>query len=85
MASLTPWTAAPPSFLVLHHLPELVKFMPIESVMPSTISFSVIPFSSRLQYFPGSGSIPINQFFTSAGKSIGASASESVTPMNIQD
>ena len=35
---------------------SLVKLMFVESVMPSTISSSVIPFSSRLQSFPASGS-----------------------------
>ena len=45
---------------------------------------SVIPFSSCLQSFPASGSFPISQFFTSCDQSIGASASASVFPMNIQ-
>ena len=49
------------------------------------ISSSVIPFSSCLQSFPASGSFPISQFFLSVGQSIGASASESVLPMNMQD
>ena len=50
-----------------------------------TISSSVIPFSSCLQSFPTSGSFPVSQFFISGGQSIGASASASVLPMNIQD
>ena len=50
-----------------------------------TISSSVIPFSSRLQSFPASGSFPMSQFFASGGKSIGVSASASVLPMNTQD
>ena len=50
-----------------------------------TISSSVIPFSSCIQSFPVSGSFPISQFFTSVGQSIGASASASALPMNIQD
>jgi len=50
-----------------------------------TISSSVIPFSSCLQSFPASGSFPMSQFFSSGGQSIGASASASVHPMNIQD
>ena len=49
-----------------------------------TISSSVIPFSCPLS-FPESGSFPMCQLFTSGGKSIGASASASVLPMNIQD
>ena len=50
-----------------------------------TISSSVIPFSSCPQSFPASGSFPMSQFFTSGDQSIGASASASVLPMNIQD
>ena len=50
-----------------------------------TISSSVGPFSSCLQYFPASGSFPMSRFFTSGAQSIGASASASVLPMNIQD
>ena len=49
-----------------------------------TISSSVIPFSSHLQSFPASGSFLMSQFFPSGGQSIGASASASVLPMNIQ-
>ena len=40
-----------------------------------TISSSVIPFSSRLQSFPASGSFPVSRFFASGGQSIGVSAS----------
>ena len=52
---------------------------------PPTISFSVAAFSSCLQCFPSSGSFPVSQFFSSGGHSIGASASASILPMNIQD
>ena len=50
-----------------------------------TISSSIIPFSSRPQSFPASGSFQMNQLFTSGGQSIGVSASTSVLPMNTQD
>ena len=50
-----------------------------------TLSSSVIPFSSRLQSFPASGSFQMSQLFASGGQSIGVSASTSVLPMNIQD
>ena len=50
-----------------------------------TISSSVIPFSSCLQSFSGSGSFLMSQLFTSGGQSIAASASASVLPLNIQD
>ena len=46
-----------------------------------TSSSSVIPFSSRLQSVPASGSFPMSQFFTSGGQSIGVSAS-SISPSN---
>ena len=49
-----------------------------------TISSSLIPFSSCLQSFLAAGSFPMRQFFASGGQSIGASASASVFPMNIQ-
>ena len=50
-----------------------------------TISSSVVPFSSRLQSFPASGSFPVSEFFASDGQRIGISASASVLPVNIQD
>ena len=49
-----------------------------------TISPCAIPFSSCPQSFPVSGSFPMNPLFASDGQSIGASASVSVLPMNIQ-
>ena len=50
-----------------------------------TILSSVIPFSSCLQSFPASGSFSMSQFFASGGQTIGASASGSAHPVNIQD
>ena len=58
---------------------------PLNQWCHPTILFSVIHFSSRLQSFPESGSFQMSQFFTPGGQSIGASASASVFPMNIQD
>ena len=49
-----------------------------------TISTSAIPFSSCLPSFPASGSFPMSRLFASGGRSIGASTSASVLPMNIQ-
>ena len=49
-----------------------------------TIPSSVVPFSSRLQSCPASGSFPMSQFFPPGSQSIGVSASASVLPMNIQ-
>ena len=64
-----------------HQLPELLRLMSIKSVMPSTISSSVVPFSFHSQSFPASGSFPTSQFFTSSGQSIG-SFSFSISPSN---
>ena len=47
-----------------------------------TISPSVVPFSSRLQSFPASGSFQMSQFFTSGGQNIGVSASNQWIPEN---
>ena len=50
-----------------------------------TISSPVGPFSSHLQSFTAWGSFQMSQFFASCGQSIGAPASASVHPLNIQD
>ena len=80
----TLWTAASQASLSISNSWSLLKLRSIELVMPS-ISSSVVPVSSCLQSFPVSGSFPMNQFFASDGQNIGASASASVLPMNIQD
>ena len=49
-----------------------------------TISSSVAPFSSRPQSFPASASFPVIQLFASGCQSIGATASATILPMNIQ-
>ena len=58
---------------------------PLSEWCHPTIASSVFPFSSHFQPFPASGSSQMSQFFASGGQSIGASASASVLPMNIQD
>ena len=63
---------------------SLLKFMSIELVMLSNHLILAAHFSSCPQSFPVSGSFPRSQFFASGGQSIGASASASVFPMNIQ-
>ena len=72
-----------PGFLVHYQLPEPAQTHPLHWWCYPTISSSVIPFSSCFQSFPASGSFPVNQFFSSGGQSIRASAS--ALPMNIQD
>ena len=78
---LTSWIAAHQASLSITNSRNLLKLMPIESVMPSN---HLILYSS-LQSFPASGSFPRSQFFPSGGQSIGASASASVLPMTIQE
>ena len=58
---------------------------PLSQRCHPSISSSVVPFSSRLQSFPASGSSLMSQLFTSGGQSFGVSASTSVLPMNIHD
>ena len=90
---MTPWTAAHQASLSFTVSRGLLKFVSTESVMPSnhlilclqSFPFSSFSFSSRPQSFPASGSFQMSQFFTSGGLGIGASASASVLPMNIQD
>ena len=57
---------------------------PLSQWCHPTISSYVIPFSSCLLSFPESGSFPMSGLFTSGSQNIGASASASVLPMNIQ-
>ena len=51
----------------------------------SSISSSVVPFSSYLESFPALESSQMSQFFPSGGKSIVVSASASGLSMNIHD
>ena len=74
-----------PGFPVHHQFPELTQThvhrvgdaiqssYPLSSPSPPAFTLSA------------SGSFPMSQLFTSGGQSIGASASTSVLPMNIQD
>ena len=62
----TPWTPCPsPSPGVYSNS------CPLSWWCHPTISSSVIPFSSRLQSFPASGSFPMSQFFAWGGQNIG--------------
>ena len=56
---------------------------PLTQWCDPTISSSVAHFSC-LQSFPASGSFPVSWLFASGGQIIGALASASVLPMNIQ-
>ena len=76
-----PMDCSMPGFPVLHHLLEFAQ---------THVKWVVIPFNhlvlsfSCLQSFPASGSFPMRRFFASGDQNIGASASASILPMNIQ-
>ena len=75
-----------PGFPVLHHLLEFTQTQVNwvdDSIQPSHLLSSSSP--STFKSFPSSESFPMHQFYASGGQSIGASASASVLPMNIQD
>ena len=57
---------------------------PLSQWCHPAVSSSIIPFSSCLQSFPALESFPMSQLFTLGSQSIGAPASASVLPMNIQ-
>ena len=82
---VTPRTAACQASLSITNSWSLLKFKSIDLVMPSNHLILCCPLSSCLQSFPASGSFPRSQFFASGGQSIGASASASLLPLNIQD
>ena len=63
---------------------NLLKFMSIELVLHVSISSSAAPSSFCLQSFPTPVSFPMSWLFASDGQNIGASASASVLPVNIQ-
>ena len=82
----SPWTAAPRASLSYTISLSLLKLMPIESLMPSNHFILCHPllllpsiFTSIRVFFL------VSQPFVTGGQSIGASASASVLPENIQD
>ena len=77
-----PMNHSRPGLLVHHQLPEFTQthvHWVSDAIQPSVISSSFF-----LQFFPALGSFPISQLFAWGGQSIGASASASVLPMNVQ-
>ena len=79
---VTPWTAVCQASLSFMFSRSLLKFISVELVMVSAISFSAVPFSFCLQPFPASGSSLMSCFFALGGQSIGLSVS--VLWVNIQ-
>ena len=79
-----PWTCRTPLPCPSPTLGACSNSCPLSQWCHPTISSSVVPFSCH-QSFPTSGSFPMSQFFSSGGQIIGALASASVLPENIQD
>ena len=74
-----------PGFCVHQQLPELLRLMPIELVMPPSNLIPCCPLLLLLSVLTALGSFPMSQFFASGGHRIGTSFSASVLPINIQD
>ena len=83
--SATPRTAVRQASLSITNSQSLLKFMSIESVMPSNHLILCRPLLLQPSIFPSISLFPMSQLFTSGGQSIGVSASALVLPMNIQD
>ena len=73
-----------PGFPVLHISWSLLKFMSIESVIPSNHLILCHLLLLLPSIFSKSGSFLMSQLLPSSSQNIGASASASVLPMNIQ-
>ena len=82
---VTLWTAAHQAFLSIANSRSLLKLISIKSVIPPNHLVLCCPPLILPLSFPASGSFPMSQLFASGGQSIGASASVSVLPMNVQD
>ena len=81
---VTPWTTALQASLSFTISQSLPKFMLIASVMlPSHLILWAL-FCFYPQSFPASGTSPMSHLFTYDDQNIGASASASVLPVNIQ-
>ena len=83
---VTPWITARQAFLFFTVSRSLLKLTSISRPLRChpTLSSSVVPFSSRLQFFPASESFPINLLFSSGGQRIGVSVSAAVLPVTVQ-
>ena len=80
-----PRDCSPLGIPVLHYLLDFARIHD-HWVADAIQSSHLRPLPSFFVFnLPASGSFPMSQFFPSGGKSIGASASASLLPMNIQD
>ena len=81
---VTSWTAEHQAALSFTISRSLLKFMSIESVMLSNHLSLCCPHLLLPSAFQASRSFPVSQLFASGNQSIGALASASVLPMNVQ-
>ena len=81
----TPWTAARQASLSINNSRNLLKLTAIESVMPSSHLILCRPLLLLPSIFPSIRVFSNESVFRIGGQSIGAAASASVLPMNIQD
>ena len=79
-----PWTSACQASLLFTISWSLLKFTSIESVKPSSHLILCCPLLLLPSIFPTIRVFSSNQLFAAGDQSIGASASASVLPMNIQ-
>ena len=82
---VTPWTTVCQDSLSFTISQSLLKLMSTESVMPSNHLILCRPLLLLPSAFPSIRVFSEESVFASSGQSIGASASASVLPMNIQD
>ena len=82
--SATPWTAARQASLSFTISRRLLKLMYVESMMPSNHLILCRPLLFLASVFPSIRVFFSEWLFSSGIQSIGASASASVLPMNIQ-
>ena len=82
---VNPWAAAHQASRSFTTSRSFLKLMSIESVMSSNRLTLCHPLLLLPPIFSASGSFPMSRLLASGGQSIGASASASVLPMNIQD
>ena len=81
---VTPWTAAHQASLSFTISQSVLQLMSIESVMPSNQLILCCPLLLLSSVFPSIRAFPVSWLFASGDQSIGASASASVLPVNIQ-
>ena len=79
-----PWTAVGLASLSFTISQNWLKLMSTEWMISSNHPFLCHPLLFLPSVFPESRSFPMSQLFASSGQSIGASASASVLPINIQ-